>query len=81
MFICSPDHDWLHVPKWDDEEYAKVGRGKVKVGGTWDGQGRVGGEVVTIEEWLNLLRDEWGVPRALASDKAAAADINEANDL
>lgn len=61
VFICSPEHDWLHVPTWDDEEYAKVGRGKVKIGGTWDGEARVGGEVVTIEAWLNLLRYKWVV--------------------
>ena len=63
IFICSPEHDWLHIPKWDDEEYAKVGRGKLKVGRTWDGEKRVGGEVVMIESWLNLLRGEWGVPQ------------------
>ncbi len=71
-FICSPKHDWLHVPKWDDEEYAKVGRGKVKVGGEWDGQGRVGGEVVTIDAWLNSLRDQWGIPRPVADEKPSA---------
>jgi hypothetical protein len=39
------------------------------------------GEVVSIEEWLNLLRDEWGIPRAVLSDHAAAVDSNEANEL
>jgi hypothetical protein len=34
LFICSPDHDWLHIPKWDDEEYVKVGRGKSE--GGWE---------------------------------------------
>jgi tetratricopeptide (TPR) repeat protein len=77
IFICSPDHEWMQVPNWDDEEYAKVGRGKVKVGGTWDGEVRVGGEVVTIEAWLDSLRDEWGVPRAVASDGATAAITDE----
>lgn len=68
FFICSPDHEWLHVPKWDDEEYAKVGRGKVKVGGTWDGEKRVDGEIVTIETWLDSLRDQWGVVKPAATE-------------
>ena len=72
VFICSPEHDWLHVPKWDDEEYATYGRGKVKVGGTWDGEKRVGGEVVTIKAWLDMLRDQWGVPREAESGLPAA---------
>jgi tetratricopeptide (TPR) repeat protein len=75
VFICSSEHDWLHIPKWDDEEYAKVGRSKVKIGGTWDGEARVGGEVVTIEAWLDLLRDAWGVPRVRTNENLTAAEI------
>jgi hypothetical protein len=33
----------------------------VKVGREWDGEGRVGGEVITTKAWLDSLRDEWGV--------------------
>lgn len=62
-FICNKSHDWLHVPKWDDEEYLKVGKGNVRIGGETKDGARVGGEVVPISEWLNLLRDEWGIPR------------------
>jgi tetratricopeptide (TPR) repeat protein len=81
LFICSPDHDWLHIPKWDDEEYVKVGRGKVKVGGTWDGEKRVEGEVVTIEAWLDSLRDLWGVAKPTANDTAAASTSNSSDLL
>ena len=82
-FICSPDHEWLHVPKWDDEEYAKVGRGMVKVGGIWDGEQRQGGEVVTIEAWLDSLRDQWGVvkPAAEAATEITAASPNNSNGV
>ena len=75
IFICSSEHDWLHIPKWDDKEYAKVGRSKVKIGGTWDGEARVGGEVVTIEAWLDLLRDAWGVPRVRTNENLTAVEI------
>ncbi|KAE9369344.1 hypothetical protein N431DRAFT_380216 [Stipitochalara longipes BDJ] len=81
MFICSADHDWLHVPKWDDEEYAKVGRGKVKIGGTWDGERRIGGETVSIEAWLDLLKDQWGVAKTTATETAAVSMNNDTNLL
>lgn len=53
----------------------------MKIDRTWDGQGSVVGQVVSIEQWLNLLRDKWGIPRAVLSDHAAAVDSNEANEL
>lgn len=62
-FVCNRDHKWLHVPKWDDKEYAKVGKGNVMVGGEMKDGVRVGGNVVSIAEWLNIVRDDWGIPR------------------
>lgn len=62
-FVCNPKHDWLHVPIWDDKEFAEVRRGKVKIHGEMKDGKRVGGEVVAVEEWLNVLKDEWEIPR------------------
>jgi hypothetical protein len=53
----------------------------MKIGGTWDGQGRLGAQVVSTEEWLNFLTDEWGIPGAVLSDQAAAVNSNEAHEL
>jgi hypothetical protein len=62
-FICSKNHDWFHIPRWDDEEYMKIGKGNVRIGGEMKDGARVGGQGVPISEWPNLLRDEWGIPR------------------
>ena len=62
-YVCNANHDWLHVPKWDDEQYRKVGKGRVKIGGEFRDGARVGGEIVTIEEWLDLVRDDCGIPK------------------
>ncbi|KAL8691994.1 MAG: hypothetical protein Q9218_002886 [Villophora microphyllina] len=61
-YICSQDHDWLHVPSWIDE-YKATGDGKVHVGGEiQDGQ-RVEGHIVPIEEWLDTVREKWGIEK------------------
>ncbi len=44
----------------------------MKIGGMWDGEKRVGGEVASIEEWLNMLRDQCGVLREAESDLPTA---------
>ena len=62
-YICSPDHDWLHVPAWSDKEYGEIGERRVKIGGELVDGKRVGGRVVEVSEWLDILRDEWGIPK------------------
>jgi tetratricopeptide (TPR) repeat protein len=62
-FVCSPEHEWLHVPKWDDDKYNEVGIHKILVGGTFERGVRVGGEPIPVEDWLNKIRDDWGIPR------------------
>ena len=63
-FVCSADHEWLHIPPWDDNEYLKVGPKNVLIGGELVNGARVGGRVVSLEEWLNIIRDDWNIPRA-----------------
>jgi tetratricopeptide (TPR) repeat protein len=59
-FVCSPDHHFIYVPSWQDE-YRKVKPGKVAVGGhIVDGQ-RVDGEVVTVDKWLEDLKEVWKI--------------------
>jgi hypothetical protein len=36
----------------------KIGKRNVRMGGEMKDSARVGGQVVPISEWLNLLRDE-----------------------
>lgn len=48
--VCGKRHDFLYVPKWDDEEHAKIPEGMVKVGE----------EVVAVKDWLNSIRRQWG---------------------
>lgn len=79
-WVCSPKHDWLHVPKWDDEQFKEIKEGKVKIGGELKNGVRVGGSIVTKEEWLNLVRDDWGIPRlekvVLVTEESPALVVN-----
>jgi hypothetical protein len=59
-FICHPDHLFVHIPAWTDEAWA--GKDRVRIGGELVDGKRIGGEVVTVTEWLNLLRKQWGIP-------------------
>ena len=48
--ICNKAHEFLYVPKWDDDEHAKIPEGQVKVGE----------ELVAVKDWLNEIRRQWG---------------------
>lgn len=63
-YICKSGHDWLRVPKWNDDEFKEVREKRVKIGGELKGDTRVGFKTVAVEDWLNILRDDWGIPRA-----------------
>ena len=52
--VCSPQHEFLHIPKWDKEEAATRGKNKV----------RLRGENVLTAEWLRDLRKTWGFETA-----------------
>jgi tetratricopeptide (TPR) repeat protein len=62
-FICHPDHSWLHVPVWSDKEALEVGKGNVRVYGELVDGRRVGGKIVDVHEWLDEIREKWGVPK------------------
>lgn len=59
-FVCSPDHEWLLVPSWADE-YRATGKGRVRMGGELIDGKRVGGQIVPVEEWLDTVREKWGI--------------------
>ncbi|KAL8831997.1 MAG: hypothetical protein Q9170_005059 [Blastenia crenularia] len=62
-FVCSPDHEWLHVPSCLDE-YEVTGKGRVRTGGTLQDGKRVGGHIVPVVEWLDTIRTKWGIEKA-----------------
>lgn len=80
-FVCHPKHEWLHVPKWHDEDFPETRLGKVKVGGMLVDGGRVGGEAVSVEEWLNIVRDGWGIPRFVREKKEVVEDVEPVGEV
>lgn len=67
--VCSQDHEWLLVPSWKSE-FEATGKDKVRMGGTLspaNGQlqdgNRSGGEIVPIEQWLDTIREKWGLKK------------------
>jgi tetratricopeptide (TPR) repeat protein len=62
-YICSRNHEWLCVPRWE-EEYRELGAGKVRAGGDIVDGKRVGGEIVTVEKWIDALKKTWGIEDA-----------------
>lgn len=61
-FVCSPDHEWLYVPSWADE-YRATGKGRVRIGGELIDGKRVGGQIVPVGEWLDTIREKWGIEK------------------
>ena len=61
-FLCSPDHEWLHISCWIDE-YRAMADGHVRVGGELQDGKRVGGETVTVGVWLDMIREKWGIEK------------------
>ncbi|KAK4085703.1 uncharacterized protein Triagg1_693 [Trichoderma aggressivum f. europaeum] len=57
--VCSPSHEWLAIPKWNPRGNAAARDGIVQVGGELVDGVRVGGETVTVKEWLASLKKEW----------------------
>jgi hypothetical protein len=49
--VCNREHDMLRVPAYDPSEHKRIGKGNVKVGG----------DIVSVEEWLRWLRSDWGL--------------------
>lgn len=61
-YVCSPDHQWLRIPSWV-EEFQATGKGRVRVGGEVQDGKRIGGRVVAVEEWLDMIREDWGIEK------------------
>lgn len=55
--ICSPDHEWLCFSSLVDE-FRVTAQGSVRVGGELQDGKRIGGEIVTIEAWLDSIREQ-----------------------
>ncbi|KAK2752745.1 hypothetical protein FQN55_005876 [Onygenales sp. PD_40] len=49
--VCGKSHEFMHVPKWEEIEALKIPKGQVKVGE----------EIMSIPDWLNTIRREWGI--------------------
>ena len=67
-YVCSPDHEWLYVPSWV-EEYQVTGKGRVRVGGELVDGRRVGGQIVPVSEFLDMIREKWGIEKPGSSDQ------------
>ena len=61
-YVCSRDHQWLRIPSWV-EEFKATGKGRVCVGGEFQDGKRIGGQIVAVEEWLDMVREKWGIEK------------------
>ncbi|MCJ1368888.1 hypothetical protein MMC20_000095 [Loxospora ochrophaea] len=74
-FVCSLDHEWLHLPSVD--EYQTTGIDRVRVGGELQDGKRVGGQIVDVKEWLDMVREKWGIEKPKSA--VQAEDDKQAN--
>lgn len=49
--VCNKSHEMLHVPKYDEYKLKKIGKGNVMVGQ----------EVMAVEDWLQKIKQDWGL--------------------
>ncbi|KUM59605.1 hypothetical protein ACN42_g7534 [Penicillium freii] len=49
--ICGKDHEMLHVPAYDAVKMEEIGDGNVKVGE----------QVMSVERWIQRLKENWGI--------------------
>lgn len=59
--ICSPGHEWLAIPKYSPRGNMAAREGTVHVRGELVNGVRVGGETVTVKEWIGSLKEDWGL--------------------
>lgn len=59
--ICSPDHEWFAIPKYSPRGNMAAREGTVQVRGELVKGVRVGGESVTVKEWIGLLKEDWAL--------------------
>ncbi|KAI0387344.1 hypothetical protein F5Y04DRAFT_239985 [Hypomontagnella monticulosa] len=58
--VCKKDHDWLYLPKREKKEWMECLMGNVRVGGRLENGVRKDGKLVTVSEWLDTVKREWG---------------------
>ncbi|CAG8426824.1 unnamed protein product [Penicillium salamii] len=49
--ICGKDHKMLHVPSFDPVRHEEIGEGNVMVGE----------EVLSVNDWLQRIKEQWGI--------------------
>jgi hypothetical protein len=77
--MSSNKHEWLHIPKWDNKKYLAVRKEKVKIQGQFIDGARIGGKDVSIKEWLDIVRTEWGITKGeKKSDEGLAGPATHA---
>ncbi|MCJ1334433.1 hypothetical protein MMC10_011143 [Thelotrema lepadinum] len=67
--LCSPNHEWLYVPSLD-EGFKDAGKGYARMGGELQDGRRVGGDIVLVEEWVDSIREKWGIKKPEVDAKA-----------
>ena len=65
-FVCSSDHEWLHVQSWVDERKS-TGKGHVRIGGELRDGKQIGGDIVPAETWLTMIKEKWKFENQLAT--------------
>ena len=56
--VCNKDHDFFHVPPWDFDRAWRVGKGNVQVGE----------KIMTVQDWLDGIRRDWGIEQRNSED-------------
>ncbi|KAJ5613896.1 hypothetical protein N7528_007550 [Penicillium herquei] len=51
---CLKEHEMLYVPAYDSDQRKRIGEGNVKVGE----------EIMPVNEWLQRIREDWGIDSA-----------------
>jgi tetratricopeptide (TPR) repeat protein len=66
--ICSPKHNFMHVPEWDTAGIDRIRQGQVLVGE----------KLVPLQDWLQGIKEAWGFPleeEKEDGEKVAAAKV------
>ena len=68
--ICHKDHDFYHVPPWDFEKAWRVGKGNVQVGE----------KIMTARQWLDGIRQDWGIEKKSNENEQDGVDAEKNED-
>ncbi|OQD79098.1 hypothetical protein PENANT_c062G09607 [Penicillium antarcticum] len=49
--VCGKDHEMIHVPAYDAVKMEKIGVGNVKVGE----------KIMSVDDWIKRLKEDWGI--------------------